>query len=165
MGVARDGSERLARALDLMSQIFHRDGIFLAAARTNHIAIGFLVQQQAVWAWPECDTYAGSTDPVCILPPANAELQPTPFAGSVSAFETWFAGLTGFDLLLPMLKTVPALSLFLNGVFNSVVLIAGALSATLAFALLFGAAMGRGRGCCAGPRVALRSRCNPRRSC
>ena len=142
MGVARDGSERLARALDLMSQIFHRDGIFLAAARTNHIATGFLVQQQAVWAWPECDTYAGSTDPVCILPPANAELQPTPFAASVSSFETWFAGLTGFDLLLPMLKTVPAWSLFLNGVFNSLVLIAGALSATLAFALLFGVAMG-----------------------
>ena len=100
------------------------------------------MQQQAVWAWPECDTYAGSTDLVCILPPANAELQPTPFAASVSSFETWFAGLTGFDLLLPMLKTVPAWSLFLNGVFNSLVLIAGALSATLAFALLFGAAMG-----------------------
>jgi ABC-type amino acid transport substrate-binding protein len=37
MGVARSGSERLARALDLMSQIFHRDGIFLAAARANHV--------------------------------------------------------------------------------------------------------------------------------
>ena len=78
-------------------------------------------------------------------------LQPTPFAASVSSFETWFAGLTGFDLLLPMLKTVPAWSLFLNGVFNSLVLIAGALSATLAFALLFGVAMGarsreKGRG-------------------
>ncbi len=35
MGVARDGSERLARALDLMSQIFHRDGIFLAAAHAK----------------------------------------------------------------------------------------------------------------------------------
>jgi hypothetical protein len=44
MGVARDGSDRLAGALDLMSQIFHRDGVFLAAARANHIGIGFLVQ-------------------------------------------------------------------------------------------------------------------------
>ena len=41
-----------------------------------------------------------------------------------------------------MLKTVPAWSLFLEGVVDSVVLIAGALGATLAFALLFGAAMG-----------------------
>jgi ABC-type amino acid transport substrate-binding protein/ABC-type amino acid transport system permease subunit len=142
MGVARSGSGRLARSLDLLSQIFHRDGIFLAAARANHIGTGFLVQQQAVWARPECNTDTGSTDPACVLPPADAELQPTPFADEVSAFETWFSGLTGFDLLLPMLKTLPAWSLFFNGVVDSLVLIAGALSATLAFALLFGAAMG-----------------------
>ena len=56
MGVARDASDRLAHALDLMSQIFHRDGIFLAAARAGHIGTGFLVQQQPLWARPECDT-------------------------------------------------------------------------------------------------------------
>jgi ABC-type amino acid transport system permease subunit len=142
MGVARDGSDRLARALDLMSQILHRDGIFLAAARANHVGTGFLVQQQALWERPECSEDTGSTNPACVLPPADAELQPTPFASEVSAFETWFAWLTGFDLLLPMLETVPAWSLFLDGVVNSLVLIAGALSATFAFALLFGAAMG-----------------------
>lgn len=142
IGIAREGSDMMARALDLISQIFHRDGVFLAAARANHIGIRFLGRQQAVWTRPDCDTDTGSTDPACILPPENAELQPTPFAGSVDAFETWFAGLTGFDLLLPMLKTVPAWSLFLNGVINSLVLIAGALAATFAFALLFGVAMG-----------------------
>jgi polar amino acid transport system substrate-binding protein len=141
MGVALEGSDLLARALDLISQIFHRDGIFLAAARANHIGTGFLVQQQAVWARPECNTGTGSTNAACVSPPAEAQLQPTAFASEVSAFETWFAKLTGFDLLLPMLKTVPAWSLFLNGVVNSLVLIAGALGATLAFALLFGAAI------------------------
>jgi len=45
----------------------------------------------------------------------------------VSAFEAWLDRLTGFDLLLPMLKTAPAWSLFLSGVVNSLVLIAGAL--------------------------------------
>jgi ABC-type amino acid transport substrate-binding protein/ABC-type amino acid transport system permease subunit len=144
MGVAHDGSNSLARALDLMSQIFHRDGIFLAAARANHIGIGFLILQQALWARPECNTDTGSTNPACALPPADAHLQPTPFAGEVSAFEAWLDRLTGFDLLLPMLKTAPAWSLFLSGVVNSLVLIAGALGATLAFALLFGAAMGTG---------------------
>jgi ABC-type amino acid transport substrate-binding protein/ABC-type amino acid transport system permease subunit len=142
MGVARDGSDKLARALDLMSQIFHRDGVFLAAARANQIGTGFLVQQQAVWARPECNTETGNSDPRCVLPAANADLQPTSFAGSVTEFETWFSRLTGFDLLLPMLKTAPAWSLFLNGVVNSLLLIVGALVATLAFALLFGLAMG-----------------------
>jgi polar amino acid transport system substrate-binding protein len=80
----------LARALDLMSQIFHCDGIFLAAARANHIGTGFLVQQQAVWARPECNTDTGSTNSRCVLPPVDAELEPTPFAGKASAFETWF---------------------------------------------------------------------------
>ncbi|HZK90279.1 MAG TPA: transporter substrate-binding domain-containing protein [Stellaceae bacterium] len=142
MGVAREGSEDLARALDLTSQIFHRDGIFLAAAQANRIGTNFLVQQQAVWARPECNSDTGSANPACVLAAANAELQPTPFAGSVVRFETWFAGLTGFELVLPMLKTAPAWSLFLNGAANSLVLIAGALVSTLAFALLFGFAMG-----------------------
>jgi polar amino acid transport system substrate-binding protein len=142
MGVARDGSDRLARALALISQVFHRDGIFLAAGRANRIDTAFLTQQQALWQNAGCNTDIGSTDPDCILPPANAELQPTPFAGAVTAFQTWFADLTGFDLLLPMLTTAPAWSLFLNGVINSIMLVAGALGATLAFALLFGLAMG-----------------------
>ena len=142
MGVAREGSDMLARTLDLMSQVFHRDGIFIAAARANDIDTAFLVQQQAVWARPECNVETGSTNPACVVPPANVDLQPTPFARGVGTFETWFAGLTGFDLLLPMLKTAPAWSLFLNGVVNSLVLIGGALGATLFFALLFGFAIG-----------------------
>jgi polar amino acid transport system substrate-binding protein len=142
MAVARDGSDRLAQALDLTSQVFHRDGIFLAAARGNHIGTAFLARQQAVWRRAECDTDTGNTNPACILPAANAELQPTPFADRVAAFETWFSGLTGFELVLPMLKTAPAWSLFLNGAVNSLVLIAGALGSTLAFAMLFGFAMG-----------------------
>jgi polar amino acid transport system substrate-binding protein len=142
MGVAREGSDRLARALDLTSQIFARDGVLLAAAEANHIHTAFLEQQKQVWARPECNTDTGSGNPACVLPAANAELQPTAFAGRVAAFEAWFTNLTGFELLLPMLKTVPAWSLFLNGAVNSLLLIAGALVATLAFALLFGFAMG-----------------------
>ena len=142
MGVARQGSERLARALDLISQVFHRDGVFLAAARDNHIGIKFLTEQQAVWTRPDCNTDNGSTNPACVLPPANAELEATPFAHNVAVFEGWFARSTGFELDLPMLKTAPAWSLFLNGAINSIVLVAGALASTLIFALLFGFAMG-----------------------
>jgi polar amino acid transport system substrate-binding protein len=141
MGVARDGSDKLARALSLMSQIFLRDGVFLAAARANHIATEFLVQQQAVWSRPECNTDTGAANPDCVLPPADIAFQPTPFAARVEAFQIWLAELTGVDLALPMLKTMPAWSLFLSGVVNSLLLVAGALGATLVFALIFGAAM------------------------
>ena len=142
MAVARDGSEQLARALDLISQIFHRDGVFLELGRAHKIGTAFLATQQAVWQRAECNTETGSTNPACVLPPLNAELKPTPFAKRVGAFEDWFESWSGLDLQLPMLKTAPAWSMFKEGVANSLILIAGALLATLGLALLFGAAQG-----------------------
>jgi len=142
MAVARHGSDELARALELISQIFHRDGLFLDIARFNRIGTGFLQEQQVVWRRTQCNTATGSTNPDCVLPALNAELQPTPFAPAVSAFETWLDATLDVEVALPMLKTAPAWEMFKDGVINSLILIAGALTATLAFAVLFGAAMG-----------------------
>lgn len=141
MGVALEHTDMLTRALSLMAQIFHRDGVFLAAAEANHVGTKFLRQQQEVWSRPECNVDTGNANPACVLSPSSPDLEPTPFAGSVTEFEAMVARLTGIELTLPMLKTAPAWSLFLGGVVNSLLLIAGALAATLAFALLFGAAM------------------------
>jgi polar amino acid transport system substrate-binding protein len=142
MGVARTGSDKLARALDLLSQIFHRDGKFLEIARENRIGTAFLERQQRVWRRPECNTAQGSTNKDCVLPALNLELKPTPFAGPVTATEDWIEKRLGVDVTLPMLKTAPAFSLFLNGVVNSLILIAGALMATFAFAIVFGFSLG-----------------------
>ena len=142
MAVARQGSTELARALDLISQVFHRDGLFIDIGRLHSIGLGFLVEQQQVWRRPACNTAEGSRDPACVLPPLNAALQPTTFAPEVTAVEDWVETRTGVDLQLPMLKTVPAWSLFKDGVVYSLILIAGALAATLGFALVLGAAMG-----------------------
>jgi len=143
MAVARTGSDKLAHALDLISQLFHRDGVFLELARENKIATGFLRQQSAVWKRADCDTSGGAANPACVLAPLSTELKPTPFARSVAAFESWIAARTGAEILLPMLKTAPAWSLFLAGIANSIALIAGALASTLIFALLLGAAQSR----------------------
>jgi ABC-type amino acid transport substrate-binding protein/ABC-type amino acid transport system permease subunit len=142
MAVAPQGSEMLARVLDAISQIFHRDGIFLAAARSAGIPTAFLAEQQAIWQRPDCNIDGGAKNPDCVLPPANTDLRPTPFAGAVAAFESWIATTAGVHLQLPMLKTAPAWSLFLSGVFNSLILVGGALVATFGFSLLFGLAMG-----------------------
>jgi ABC-type amino acid transport substrate-binding protein/ABC-type amino acid transport system permease subunit len=142
MAVARSGSDRLARALDLLSQIFHRDGVFLELARRHRIASLFLLDQREVWQRPQCNTDRGSSDPACVLPPLDATLAPTPFAAKVEAFEDWSERRLGIDLTLPMLKTAPAFSLFVSGMINSLILIAGALTATLAFAIAFGFAAG-----------------------
>lgn len=141
MAVERTGSEKLARALDLISQIFHRDGVFLDIARQHRIATGFLEEQQKVWRSAACNTATGSSNPGCILPALDAELEPTRFAGAVAAFEDWFSEVTGIELSLPMLTTVPAWSLLLGGIGNTLILIGGALLATLLFALGIGAAL------------------------
>ena len=142
MAVVRNNTMEFAHALDLISQIFHRDGVFLDIARAHRIGTGFLERQNAVWRRPDCNTETGATNPACVLPALDAELEPTPFAGRVDGFEAWVASWTGIELLLPMLKTAPAWSLFKNGIINTFILIAGALTATLVFALAFGAAQG-----------------------
>ncbi|UYN94186.1 MAG: transporter substrate-binding domain-containing protein [Enhydrobacter sp.] len=142
MAVARDGSDKLAHALDLLSQIFHRDGEFLKIARKNRVGTAFLEKQQAVWSSPRCNTDTGSTNPDCVLPALHNVMQPTRFAGSVGRLEAWFDKTLGFDVSLPMFKTESAWSLFKSGIFYTVVLVVGALAATLIFALVLGAAMG-----------------------
>ncbi|OJU39190.1 MAG: hypothetical protein BGN99_26090 [Alphaproteobacteria bacterium 65-37] len=140
MAVAPSGSDRLARALDLISQIFLRDGVFLRIAQENRIGTAFLERQREVWNRPDCNTATGSKDRACVLPALTAELEPTPFAARVAAFEDWIEDRLGIDLQLPMFKTMPAWQLFKDGIANSLILVAGALAATLLFALLLGAA-------------------------
>ena len=142
MVVALDDTKDLAHALALMTQIFHRDGVLLQMAKANRIAVGFLEQQETVWRRPDCNTARGSNDPACILPPLNAELQPTAFADRVSAVETWLATAIGLKISLPMLETAAAWARLQSGIMNSLILVAGALSGTLAVALVFGALLG-----------------------
>ncbi|HEY0181491.1 MAG TPA: transporter substrate-binding domain-containing protein [Rhodopila sp.] len=128
IALARDGTDQLARAVGLTLQIFHRDGVLLQMARANHIATGFLTEQQAVWRRRACDTATAGNDPACVLPPLDADPRPTRFAGRVSDTEAWLASHVGLTLSLPMFKTAPAWSLLRNGVVNSLILVAGAIA-------------------------------------
>ncbi len=140
MAVPKVGSERFAEALDLISQIMHRDGEFLALARRNGIFTTFLEQQHDRWREPACASPTASADPACVLPPLVAEPQPTSFAPDVKAALAWLDARFGIVLTLPMLTSEPAWKLFREGVVNSLLLVLGTLAATLLVALLVGAA-------------------------
>ena len=140
MAVAKTGSERLAEALELISQIMHRDGQFLAIARRYGIATAFLEEEQRRWREPACDRAGASDDPHCVLPALEARPLPTRFAPQVEAALMWIERHVGVALALPMLTSVPAWELFEAGIVNSLILVLGALAATLAFALITGAA-------------------------
>lgn len=142
MFVARDvRTERLATALGLISQMFHRDGVYLDLARRNGVPTGFLERQRATWRGIGCDRHDGQFSPACVLPPRAVSIEATPFAAQVTAFETWVARRAGVALELPMLKTAPEWRMFMNGIAGSLWLVAGTLAATLLFSLLIGQAL------------------------
>ncbi|MDA0702009.1 MAG: transporter substrate-binding domain-containing protein [Proteobacteria bacterium] len=142
MAVALEGRGQLAVALDLLSQIFHRDGVFLEIARKHRIGTTFLEKQRDLWSSPRCNIATGGADPDCVLPALDNVMAPTSFSDAVNRIEGWFDDSLGLEISLPMFKTESAWSLLKSGVFYTVVLVVGALAATLAFALLLGAAMG-----------------------
>jgi ABC-type amino acid transport substrate-binding protein/ABC-type amino acid transport system permease subunit len=141
MAVPRDGGARLATVLSLMSEIFHRDGVFEKLAETNGIPAAFLVQQRAIWLRRDCDTAAGFTNPHCVLPPHRSDMAPTRFAAGVTVLETWLATHLGLHLSLTIFKLQPAWDLVREGIRNSLILILGTLLATAGFALLVGRAL------------------------
>jgi polar amino acid transport system substrate-binding protein len=140
MAVAHTGSERLAEALELISQIMHRDGEFLAIARRYEIFSRFLEEQHDRWRDPACASAAAVRDPLCLLPALDATLPPTRFAPQVEAALAWLEQHAGIAPSLPMLTSVPAWELFKAGIVNSLILVLGALAATIVFALVIGAA-------------------------
>lgn len=140
MAVAKTGSERLAEALELISQIMHRDGTFLAIARQHGIFTAFLEEQHRRWREPACASAAAINDPRCVLPALDATLPPTRFAAQVQAALMWMERQVGVAPTLPMLTSLPAWEIFKAGVVNSLILVLGALAATLVFALVIGAA-------------------------
>jgi polar amino acid transport system substrate-binding protein len=140
MALPKAGSERLAEALQLVSQIMHRDGEFLALARRNGIFTAFLEEQHDWWREPACAGPVATSDPFCVLPALVAEPPPTTFAPEVEAALAWLDARLGIALSLPMLTIEPAWQLFRVGVVNSLVLVLGTLGATLLVALVIGAA-------------------------
>lgn len=141
MAVGEDGTARLARVLSLLSQTWHRDGVFLALAEANHIRTDFPRQQQAVWRRPECDRPAAEVEAACVLPPLSNTLVRLPVAGQVEALEAWLHARFGLRISLPMFKTVVGFELFESGLAVTIVLVAGAMACTAAFAFGLAAIM------------------------
>lgn len=138
MAVAQTGSDELAQVLQLISQIMYRDGEFLELARENGIFTQFLEDQNDLWQSPACATTAALVDPACVLPALDATPPPTAFADQVKMLQHRMEALFGAAPALPMLSSQPAFDLFVAGIINSIVLVIGALLATLVIALIVG---------------------------
>jgi len=148
MAVGREGTERLARLLALLSARFHRDGVFLGFAQAHGIATAFLERQRALWA-TRCAGTAALAAPAaadCLVPPLTTALPATPWASRVGALEAWLDRHLGLHATLTMFKIAPAWDLVRDGAFNSALLILGVSLATPAIAALIGLALAFGAG-------------------
>jgi len=140
-GMATRQEDRLAQILDILSARWHAEGVFLALARPHRIAEGPLPALQARWREPGCLDADGAPRAECLAPPAALVLQPSPLAPAVEALERWLLEGLGLRMPLPMLKSQIALEVFLRGIAISLLLVAGALAATMGLALALGAAL------------------------
>jgi ABC-type amino acid transport system permease subunit len=141
MAVSRSGTARLASLLDLLSLQLHRDGVFAELAARNGVPADFLRTQQSLWRGAGCVGADGAPAAACLTNPVDSSLPPTRFAPAVEAAEHWLADTLGLHVTLPMLKTRAALTLFLTGLVNSLVMVAGALAATFGLTLAIAAAL------------------------
>ena len=141
MAVPRSGAAQLGALLDLLSLQFHRDGVFVDLATRNGVPADFLRSQQALWRSAGCVRADGAPAESCMAGPVDSSLPPTRFAPEVEAAERWLADTLGLKVALPMLKTQAALTLFLAGLVNSLVMVAGALAATFGLTLAIAAAL------------------------
>lgn len=125
----------LGRILSELSQVALRDGTFLRLAEKNGVATEFLHEQQAVWNRLDCNRAAGAEDAGCVLPPTESSLKRLEIAEDVERFQTWIQDQLGLHIQLPMLQTVVALNLFLDGLLYTIVLVLGAMICTLLVAV------------------------------
>ena len=140
MAVRRGGSDTLAAQLGKALERMHADGTTQQLAKKHGVDLPFLEAQQRLWKSGVCD--GAKTSVGCTPPPRDSLLKPTRFAPTVGAVEERIKQVTGVKVTLAMLKTQVAVKLFAEGVAFSLALVLGAVALTIAFALLFGRALG-----------------------
>ena len=141
IAVARKDGERLADVLALSMRQLHVSGGLQTLASKYGVNSPFLEQQRVLWGSSRCAQITSLTDPACVLAPLDNQLEPTSFAPLVDRLEIFIRQFSGMKVTLAMFKTWVALDLLLEGIWFSVLLVSGAVLATWAFALAFGASL------------------------
>jgi len=136
IGLSRRSTSRTRRLLALLITDFHRSGVLIDIAHHNQTADAFLIQQQARWLDPQCILSSGDPAPDCLLEPIRDIEEPTEMTPYVVAVETWLHQRFDVTVTFPMLKGRDSLALFKQGIVNTLILVAGAICATLLFAHL-----------------------------
>lgn len=146
MAVARNDTTQLATLLDDLSAAWHTDGTFLGLAEKHGLDDDFLKDEMHRWSSPRCITANGMTEANCLIPPVDTS--DAKDVSTIASQATWLevkaADWLGWQIDLTLLKHESAVSLLIDGILYSLVLVAGAMLSTMAFALGLAWLMGHG---------------------
>lgn len=136
MGIRKEAKDDLGVVLSLIMADLHQSGALQSLAREHQLDIGFLSEQLKLFSNAKCLNQNRVADE-CLGAPAELSDTPTAIAPSVNLFEKWLHTQAGLPLKFPMLVGESAAKLFIVGIIASLLLVAGSIMTTLAFAILF----------------------------
>lgn len=135
IGVRKTDAESLGVVVAEIIANLHQDGTIAEIAKKFHVQNDFLIEQQKLWAKPECFSPESGLNSVCMAPGVNLEDEPTAISKNVFAFQNWLNKNTEWTLSFPMLTGQVASTMFVRGMIVSVVLVISAMVMTLVVAL------------------------------
>lgn len=141
IAVTREGGARLADVLGLSMRQLHISDALQELAKKYGVNSPFLEQQHLLWGSTSCAQITSLTDPACVLPPLDNQLESTSFAPVVDRLEKFIQQAIGIKVTLAMFKIWVAVDLLFEGAWFSILLVSGSVLATWAFALAFGAGL------------------------
>lgn len=144
IGIRKENSHDLEHLLSLIVLDFYRSGVLTELLAKYPLPQSFIIAQTAVWSQPACLTPNGDPAASCMLPAYSDVDVPTSFASQVRRIETLAKEQLGLAVSFPMLTGKLNFDMFLQGIVNTLLLVAGAISVTLFFAILFQAGLRRG---------------------
>ena len=144
IGIRKDNSDGMEHLLSLIVVDFYRSGVLTELVGKYPLPKSFITAQNAVWSQPTCLMPNGDPAEACMLPAYSDVDVPTAFAPEVRRIETLAKDRLGLTIGFPMLTGKVNFEMFLEGIVNTLVLVAGAISVTLFVAIFFQAGLRRG---------------------
>ena len=144
IGLRKDRSNDMEHLLSLIVVDLYRSGEMIDLLSKYTLPRSFVAAQNALWSQPACLTPSGDPAESCMLAAYSDVDAPTSFASQVKHIELWAKERLGLTVSFPMLTGKVNFEMFMEGILNTLVLVVGAIFATLFFAIFFQAGIRRG---------------------
>ncbi len=136
IAVTKQAGASLGRWLELTSADMHQSGLFLQLATKHGVHNEFLLEQNKLWSQEPCRSLT-VFDNTCLIPAGDNTDRPSPISAGFQAFNELLVKYSVKPVKFPMFTGDSALGWFLQGLNVTLILVAGALLATLSLGVVW----------------------------